>query len=261
VALREIVPAATATLTLQDAPEQQQATHPVTREVTVCSLLPMAMPSVVRADGSIWLGLQVHANHGDVSRDLAHTLELALAAEPGSQITLPGPPPPGPRLQDLVAPDSAFAVTVHDGFDFWLGDADDPDGQLAAALKTANERAAPTRRLESVEAAYWTRVGGREFVRWVRPEDESVLVNALARLHAAGDDRLGEAGRVIGMFRAHGVLTPVWELPDGTGPDRLDDALAALATRVDEALADGSALTAEQRAARNGLANRQLTIR
>jgi len=261
VALREIVPAATATLTLQDAPEQQQATHPVTREVTVCSLLPMAMPAVVRADGSIWLGLQVHANHGDVSRDLAHTLELALAAEPGSQITLPGPPPPGPRLQDLVAPDSAFAVTVHDGFDFWLGDADDPDGQLAAALKTANERAAPTRRLESVEAAYWTRVGGREFVRWVRPEDESVLVNALARLHAAGDDRLGEAGRLIGMFRAHGVLTPVWELPDGTGPDRLDDALAALATRVDEALADGSALTAEQRVARNGLANRQLTIR
>lgn len=255
VALREIVPAATASLTVLD-PETV-----ATRDVTVCSLLLMAMPALVRADGSVWLGLQVHANHGDVSRDLAYALQLALAAEPGSQVQLPGPPPPGPRLQDLVDPETDFAVTVHDGFDYWLADADDPDGSLAAALETANQQASPTRRMTSVEAAYWTRVGEREFVRWVRPEDESVLVDALARLHAAGRDRLGVDDRLIGMFRAHGLLAPVWELPDGTGAGGLDDALASLATRIDESLADRAPLTSDERSARNGLANRQLTIR
>ena len=263
VALREIVPAATAKVRLAssansaaDAEEREHVT-----EVTVCSLLPMAMPAVVRADGSVWLGLQVQHNYGDVNRDLAHTLELALAAEPGTQIARPEPSPDGPRLQDLVDPEGGFAVTVHDGFDFWLADTDDPDGQHAAALAKANERVAPTRRLASVEAAYWTRMGDREFVRWVRPDDESVLETAFARLHAAGDDRLGDAGRLIGMFRAHGLLAPVWELPGDTGPDRVEAEVAAMATLIDAALADESPLTAAQRSARSGLASRQLTIR
>lgn len=257
VALREIVPAATAPLALRAGAGQEVAD----RDVTVCSLLPLALPAVVRSDGSVWLGLQVHANHGDVNRDLAYTLELALAAEPGSQVTLPDPPSPGPRLQDLVAPAAGFEVTVHDGFDFWLADADDPEGELAAALQTANDAAAPTRRLASVEAAYWTRMGEREFVRWVRPDDEAVLLDALARLHASGNDRLGDSGRLIGMFRAHGLLTPVWELADGTGADGLDDPMSDLRVRLDESLADSSPLTPDQRSARNGLANRQLTIR
>ena len=89
VALREFVPTATARLTLRNGAQTD-------REVTVATLLPLATPAVVRTDGSVWIGLQVHANHGDVSRDLAHTLELALVAEPGSQIALDDAPPPGP---------------------------------------------------------------------------------------------------------------------------------------------------------------------
>ncbi len=252
VALREIVPAATAPLRLRSDPDQT---------VTVCSLLPVALPALVRDDSSVWLGLQVHANHGDLSRDLAYALELALVADPGSQVRLDGPPPPGPRLQELVDPAADFDVTVHDGFDFWLADTEDPDGQAAAALKAANEAAAPTRRLTSVAAAYWTRMSDREYVRWVLPHDEERLLDALARLHAAGDDRLGDTGRLLGMFRAHGVLTPVWELPAGTGAAGFDQHMAALSKRLDEALDDRSDLSTEQRSARNGLANRQLTIR
>jgi len=252
--MREIVPAATAPLLLREGVGPG-------REVTVCSLLPLALPALVRADGSVWLGLQVHANHGDVSRDLAHALELALAAEPGAQVTLDGPPPAGPRLQDLVDADAGLSVTVHDGFDYWLAGADDPDGQAAAALGAANDAAAPTHRLTSVEAAYWTRMSDREYVRWVLPHDEERSLDALARLHAAGADQLGATGRLLGMFRAHGLLTPVWELPAGTGADGFDAHMAALAGRVDEALADESDLSSEQRAARNRLANRQVTIR
>jgi hypothetical protein len=63
------------------------------------------------------------------------------------------------------------------------------------------------------------------------------------------------------MFRAHGLLAPVWDLPVGTGPEALEEPADRFAADLKEALADGSALTAEQRAARSGLANRQVTIR
>lgn len=253
VALREVVPAATAPLPLRaDTGE---------RTVTVCTLLPMGLPAVVRMDGSVLLGLQLPINHGDVSRDLAYALELALDAEPGTQVTLPAPPPPGNRLADLVDPDGAFEVTVHEGFDFWVGDAEDPEGRLAEALATANEAASPTRRLTSVPAAYWTRMGEREFVRWVLPHDESKALDALARLHASGADRLAESGRLLGTFRAHGLIVPVWEMPAGTGPDAFDDALGALSPQLDDALSDESPLTSAQRSARNGLLTRQLTLR
>ena len=257
VALREIVPAASAPLTLVEGVGTGRA-------VTVCSLLPGALPALVRADGEVWLGLQVHHNHGDVSRDLAYALEQALAAEPGSQLGVIEPPPDGPRLQDLVDPESDFVVTVHDDFGYWVADVEDPDGNVAAALQAANDAAAPTVRLGSVEAGYWTRMGGREYVRWVLPHDEGEVLDAFARLHAAHDDIValdaGE-GRLIGMFRAHGLLAPVWEVPDGTGADGLDSPFTALAERLDDALGRSEPLSTDERSARSGLANRQLTIR
>lgn len=255
VALREFVPSATAPLRLRTGVVDGD------RDVTVCSLLPLALPALVRDDGSVWLGLQVQANYGDLSRDLAYALELALVAEPGSQVSLDGPPPPGLRLQDLLDPAAGLEVTVHDGFDFWLAGDASADGQAAAALEAANEAAAPTRRLTTVEAAYWTRMSEREYVRWVLPHDEDRLLDALARLHAAGSDRLGDSGRLLGMFRAHALLTPVWELATGTGADGFDEHMASMSQRLDAALADEADLSAQERSARNGLANRQLTIR
>jgi len=256
-ALREIVPSATAPLRLRTGVVDGDRD----RDVTVCSLLPLALPALVRDDGSVWLGLQVQTNHGDLSRDLAYALELALAAEPGSQVSLDGPPPPGPRLQDLLDPAADLEVTVHDGFDFWLAGDQSVDGQAAAALEAANEAAAPTRRLTTVQAAYWTRMSEREYVRWVLPHDEDRLLDALARLHAVGSDRLGDSGRLLGMFRAHALLTPVWELASGTGADGFDGHMASMSQRLDAALADDSDLSPQERSARNGLANRQLTIR
>jgi hypothetical protein len=63
------------------------------------------------------------------------------------------------------------------------------------------------------------------------------------------------------MFRAHGLLTPVWDLPLGTGAEALEEPADRFAKALAGALADESDLTAEQRAARNGLAHRQVTIR
>ena len=113
----------------------------------------------------------------------------------------------------------------------------------------------------SVPAAYWTNVGTRGHPRWVRPEPEDALLDAVARLHAAGQDHLSEGGRLVGMFRAHGLVVPVWDLPVGTGPEALEEPAEKFATALAEALADTSDLTPEQRSARSGLANRQVTIR
>jgi hypothetical protein len=62
------------------------------------------------------------------------------------------------------------------------------------------------------------------------------------------------------MFRAHGLLVPVWDLPVGTGAEVLEEPAARFAAELDKALAKGD-LTPEERSARAGLANRQVTIR
>jgi uncharacterized protein DUF5926/SEC-C motif-containing protein len=254
IAMREIVAAATAPLSLKDGVADG-------RTVQLCSLLPMAAPALAREDGSVWLGLQVQHGFGDPSRDLAAVLLKALEAEPGEGVVgLTDDPGEGPRLQDLLT-DAPLDVTVHDGFGYWVADVEDPDGSVAASLESANAAAHPSVRLSSVEAAYWTDVGTREHLRWVLPYDEEPLLDALARLHAAGTDVVAEGSRFVGMFRAHGLLVPVWDLPSGTGAEALEQTVAQLHRDLEAARADTSPLTPDERAARNGLANRQLTLR
>jgi hypothetical protein len=252
IALRELVPAGTAPLTLKDSD----------REVLLCSLLPMAAPAMVRESGAIWLGMQVQHQFGDPSRDLGAVLEKAIAhaeaGEPGI-VGLTDPPGEGARLQDLVTGDS-LDVTVHDGFEFWIADVEDKEG-LAGALDQANDAAIPTTRLTGVEAAYWTSIGTKEHLRWVMPHPEDALLTALARLHASGDDVLVPGARFVGMFRAHGLLAPVWDLEVGTGAEVLEEPAARFQQALEAALADESDLTQEERSARNGLANRQVTLR
>jgi uncharacterized protein DUF5926/SEC-C motif-containing protein len=255
IAMREMVPAATAPVRLRDGVTDTD------REVVLCSLLPGAAPGLVRQDGTIWLGLQVQHAFGDASRELAAVLEKALAADPGDVVGLTAAPGEGPRLQDLLTGDP-LAVTVHRGFDFWVADVDDPTGAIASSLEAANAAAHPTARLTSVDAAYWTDVSTKEHLRWVMPhDDEEQLLSALARLHAAGQDSLVEGSRLVGMFRTNGVLVPVWDLPLGTGAEVLEEPAATFRKDLDAALADDSPLTTEERSARSGLANRQLTIR
>jgi hypothetical protein len=152
-------------------------------------------------------------------------------------------------------------VTVHEGFEWWLGDVAERDQAMADALEQANGAVAPTARLGSVDAAYWVDAGSKEHLRWVLPQDETTLLDALARLHAAGEDSIAEGSKLVGMFRAHGLLAPVWDLPSGTGAAVLEGPAAAFRGRLEEALAGGSDLTSGERAARSLLANQQITLR
>jgi len=251
VALREIVPAATARLTLRDDAD---------RGVVLSTVLPLAWPALVRPDGKVYLGLQVQTRSGDVSRDLGHALELALETAPGNSVVPPGLPGPGARIQDLLA-DDPIEVTVHDGFDYWLEDAADPDGEVAASMERANASVVPTARLSSVSSAYWCRMTSKCHLRWVMPEDEEPLLDAMARLAAGGGLAIGPDTRYVGSFRAHGLLVPVWDLPHDRGAEALEEPTAALRVRLDEALASPRPLTPDERRARAGLLSRQLTLR
>ncbi len=256
VALRELVPAASTPLTVKvDGTEHT---------VRLATLLPAAAPAMVRESGAVWLGLQVQHHFGDPSRDLAAVLLRALeqsAADEVGVVGLTDNPGSGPRLQDLVTSD-ALDITVHEGFDYWIDDVDEEEKDaLSAALEQANGGIAPSARLASVEGAYWTDVTTKEHLRWVRPEPEDDVLDALARLHVSGADVIVPDARLVGMFRAHGLLTPVWDLPVGTGPEAVEDPAAEFGAALEKAMADDSPLSPEERSARSGLAARQVSIR
>jgi hypothetical protein len=255
VALREVVPAASATA--------RTTKEHGAKDVQVATLLPGAWPAIHRADGVVLLALQQNAGSGDASRDLAELLLRAIDLEPGNAITtatLSGED--GPRLQDVLDLSVPFEVTVHDSFDFW-GLADSDFAEQAEATAEALD-AIPTRKLTSVASAYWTRMSGREYVRWAQPHDEDTFMDALARLHGTRESGLGDGGdkgRFIGAFRSCGLVIPVWELETGLAEGEIDELFGALGARLDAALAVDEPLDANARRARAGLVARQLTQR
>ncbi|MFF5567823.1 DUF5926 family protein [Streptomyces sp. NPDC012623] len=254
VALRELVPAATVELTLKDGlPDGVPS-------VTLATVLPMAWPALRRDDGSVLLALQNDTSSGDLSRDLADTLRRALVAEPGSPVAAHRVEADGPRLQDLLDPQAAFTPVVHPGFEFWVPDAENASAEVAASLERANAAAIPTALLSGTDAAYWCETPEKNHLRWVMPYPEEKLLDALARLHAAGTSSLGEGTRLVGSFRAHGLTVPVWDLPSGMGAEECEKPAAEFAERLAAALATDAPLTGDERRARGGLTNRQVTL-
>ncbi|MFD7917874.1 DUF5926 family protein [Streptomyces sp. NPDC059740] len=254
VALRELVPAATAPLTLRDGlPEGVPS-------VTLATVLPMAWPALRRDDGSVLLGLQNDTASGDISRDLADTLQRALGAAPGTPVAAGRPASDGPRLQDLLDPDAPFTPEVHSGFEFWVENAESASAEVTASLERANEAAIPTRRLPGLTGAYWCDAGEKNHLRWVMDHPEEQLLDALARLHAAEESTLGQGTRLVGSFRAHGLVVPVWDLPTGMDAEAVAGPAQEFGERFTKALAATGALSAAERRARGGLINRQVTL-
>ena len=257
VAMREILPAATATVRFAKG----QAPEGAPAEATIATVLPLAWPGLHRADGTVFIGTQSGSASGDASRDLATSLLAAAGAEAGTPVTtVPQATAETPRLQDLLDSSDDFEVTVHEGFDFWVGDSElDAEGQ--ASLERANESIVPTTKMAALPSAYWVRIGERTHIRLVLSEDEDLATDALARLHAASESGLGEGTRLLGAFRACGLLVPVWDLDPAKEAADYEDALVAFGTRYAAAVASSDPLTPEERRARSGLLSRQVTLR
>ena len=253
VAFREIVPAATSPLTLREATD---------RRIILTTVLPLAWPALVRDNGDIYLALQVTTGSGDPSRDATDALLRALETELGAPVPPVGLPGPGPRLQDLVS-DQPLVVTVHDNFDYWMADEASVDAPgVRDSLDRANSKVMPTVRLTSVDSAYWVDMGGKVFLRWVMPQPEEALLDALARLHVAGHIALPDVpSRFVGSFRADGLLVPVWELTEGTSAQDVESSAATFGQQLATAFDVTDSLTSPERRARAGLQNRQITLR
>ncbi|MGN6751841.1 MAG: DUF5926 family protein [Intrasporangium sp.] len=257
VAMREIVPAATAAVRFAEgkAPEGAPET------VTIATVLPLAWPGLHRESGEVLVGIQSGSASGDTSRDIAQALLLSVAAELGHPVpTLPLSTSETPRLQDLIDLSAPLEVTVHEGFEFWVGDTD-LDADAKESLERANESAIPTTRITTAPSCYWCRIGDRTYVRWVLPQDEDAATTALARLHAAGESVLGDDGRLLGCFRSSGLLIPVWEVDPSSEASDFDVPVAQMRERIEAAAARTELLSAEERGARAGLTNRQVTLR
>lgn len=253
VAMREIVPSATATA-------RTTADHGG-RDVVVTTVLPGGWSALHREDGTVLVAVQGALAADDISRDLAAALLAALDAEPGTGI-LPeqlGDTSAAPRLQEVLDVAVPFEVTVHEGYDYWLDSTVEPTAEVRESLDEAAETSIPTVRLSSVDAAYWCRMS-KEFLRWARPEDEDRVVDAIARLHARRESGLA-GGKFLGMFRACGLVVPVWELPAGTEAADLEEPVAELGRKLDEALGVDAPLDANERRARAGIVSRQVTLR
>jgi hypothetical protein len=256
VALREIVPAATAAVQV-DLPGGDGP-----REVQLVSVLPGAMPAVHRTNGTVLVALQSRTSSGDASRDVVQALLAATGAEPGTPVTSVLPATADtPRLQDVLVGEEPLRLEVQQDFNFWV-DPDDPDAEaLRASLQETNDAVVPTERIDTVPSAFWCLMSGRAYIRWVLPEDEDTATRAMARLQAAGEHTLGGDTVLLGAFRAAGLLVPVLEVDPAVPAAEHGPALAELAERYAAALGRTDELTPEERRARDGLVSRQVTLR
>ncbi|WP_456824056.1 DUF5926 family protein [Cellulomonas sp. P5_E12] len=252
VALKELVPAATATA--------RTTKEHGAREVLVTTVLPTSWPALHRADGVVLLALQTTSSSNDVSRDLAHALLEALEVEAGTAVETIGLPEPGPRLQDVLDLSVPFDVTVQDSFAYWLAPDTERTPDLQAAIEEADAGIIDTVKLESADAAYWCRMGAREFLRWAQPHEEQVVLDGLARLHAKRESGF-EGAKFVGYFRSAGLVVPVWELAKGSEAEDIEKPVADFLPRFTAALEDSSPLDANERRARAGLVARQVTLR
>jgi hypothetical protein len=251
VAMREVVPAATATA-------RTTAEHGA-RDVVVSTSLPGGWHAVHREDGTVLLALQTAGATGDVSRFLAAALLEALDAEPDTSVILGDLPGEGPRLQDVLDLTVPFDVTLHDGFDYWIDASAERTPELEAALDEAAQAIIPTVKLASVPSAYWCRMN-REFLRWSLPQDEESVIDGIARLQARRESGLA-GGKFVGAFRSCGLVVPVWELPRGTEAADIEEPVAAFRAGLDAAIASDAPLDANERRARAGIVARQVTLR
>jgi hypothetical protein len=255
IALHTFVPSATAPLTLLG----EEST-----KATLATVLPLAAPALRRTSGEVIVAAQTLNSSGDPSRDLAHSLERALRAQPGETLSYDEPPAGTTPLAELIDPKAALELTLHDTFEYWFES--EKQGQSTAdqaiSLERANAAIEPTVKLASVDSAYWVRRStDRCHLRWVMPQDEDPLLDALARLHAADALRLGEGSKYAGSLRACGRLIVVWDLAVDTPAEHWEQPTASLADRLGNAFATAAPLSSAERRSRSGLTNRQLTLR
>lgn len=282
VALRSFVASATAELALTEpgapkpeltsvvpsdevpekAPERPAG---VRNDVLVATVLPGAVPAQVRDNPRVgpegFVALQTDPEPADLAGSIADAIDWAAHATSGADYRPAGTEQ---TLVEILDADAQLDITVYDDFSWWFPEGTEVPAQIAEGLQRANDSIMPTARLtpkSGIGAPWWVDAGERAHLRWVRPEPEDELMNALARLHAAGHLTLGEGSRFAGSFRTHGLLVPVFDLDNERHHEEWYDGLDQFDAWLTEALAAEGDLTAAEISSRDGIRGRQVTLR
>lgn len=233
--------------------------------VRICTILPGAVAAHRLEEefgGLRMVGVQSAQPSNHPASDIAAAIQWVLQAEPGDVLRTANGTDATPSIDTYLPADLHPQIDVYDDFNWWVPDTTTLDPQTAQSIRAANDAMMISRRLDTTTgAAWWVDTREKGHVRWVRPENEDDMFTALARLHAAHQLTLGDGSRYAGMFRAYGLLVPVFDVDRTQPAEHWQDALDTLGENLDKALASTSPLTAAERNSRNLLNSRQVTIR
>lgn len=238
------------------------------RDIYLCSILPGAGAVQVRErefGEAAYVALQFKGRSHNPGRDLAYALNWARQARPGESLQSTVADGTQPELTELLDVAAELDVQVQDDFDWWFPAEATVPVEVQHAIQQANETVVLTRRVEAaVSGSAWfaDQGGGKTYLRWIRvDEDENALLNALARIAARGELAVGEDTKFAGVFRTHGLIVPVWDLPE----DAQAQGYAAELERVDglitAELDNDAQLDPGERRQLENIKSRQVTIR
>lgn len=251
VAMREILPSAT--LAVRTNKKYGE------RDVLLVTMLPEMVGALRRSDGVLMVAVRVVLNSGDASLDIADRIVKALDLDDGQTLTQVDLPEPGTRLEDVLDLGVEAEFNVYNDLNFWIAEKERENPDIAAAIDAAREQIIPMAQVEGVPGAFWARMQ-REFVRWIRIENEDAVLAALARLQNRRELTF-DGARFVGAFRAAGLLIPVFELERGAEAEELAAPMAAFDRVLTAEIANDAPLTPEERRAKAGIVSRQVTLR
>lgn len=256
VALREFAPSVTVPAKVAGAK----------RPIHLCTVLPGGIAALTRATaegGAAYVAMQTNRRSNDAAADLARALEWARNADDGAQLDAAIDGTDGGALSDILEGIVMDDLVVHQDFEWWIPESIERTPMVEQNIAAANDTIMPSYRLDPdvPGAVWWIDPGERAHIRWIRLEDEGPLLDALARVHAADNLTMGEGTKFAGVFRADGVLVPVWDLDNTRPHDSWNEVIEDAARRIDEAMKSDEPLTAAERKSRETIVSRQVTIR
>lgn len=256
VALQEFVPSATAKVAVKG----------IDRDVYLCTVLPGGAAALVRdeaAGGAAFVALQTQARSNNPHRDLAFVLNWVAGATPGQSLERGVADGTEPALSSFLEGVDSIEIAEYDDFNWWLPEGAQLDPVNASAIEAANDSILPSRRITAdvPGSVWWINPGGKAHIRWIRSEEEDVLLRALARIAARGELKLGEETKFAGVFRTHGLCVPVWDLDPDRAFDSYASDLEALDAKIAEELGNDAQLSADERRQLENIKSRQVTIR
>ena len=258
IALQEFVPSATAKLSVKG----------FDRDVYVCSILPGASAGMVRdaeAGGAAYVALQVRTHTHNPGRDLAYALNWAKNAQPGETLESTAADGAQPDLKDLVDESAVLEITDHQDFAWWIPEGPQITPEIAQTLNQANETVIESHQVgaDIDGTLFWANSGGdKAHIRWVFPiENETGLLNAIARVAARGEMNLGEGTKFAGVFRTHGLIAPVFDLQPDVAYDSYESELARVEKALKAEIDNDAQLNPDERKQLENLKSRQVTLR